>query len=100
MIPNTWLPNSPDLREELNRKKSENEAERVLQFIFEPGFSTAQAVTNVSGRGVGMDVVRTNIESIGGTVEIHSRPGLGTTVRVHVPLTLAIMPALIVHCAG
>jgi len=74
--------------------------ERVLQFVFEPGFSTAQAVTSVSGRGVGMDVVRTNIESIGGTVEIHSRPGLGTTVRVHVPLTLAIMPALIVHCAG
>ena len=74
--------------------------ERVLQFIFEPGFSTAKAVTNVSGRGVGMDVVRTNIEAIGGTVEIHSRPGLGTTVRVHVPLTLAIMPALIVHCAG
>lgn len=75
-------------------------AERVLQFIFEPGFSTAQAVTSVSGRGVGMDVVRTNIEAIGGTVEIHSRSGLGTTVRVHVPLTLAIMPALIVHCAG
>jgi two-component system chemotaxis sensor kinase CheA len=74
--------------------------ERVLQFIFEPGFSTAQTVTNVSGRGVGMDVVRTNIEAIGGTVEIHSRPGQGTTVRVHVPLTLAIMPALIVHCAG
>jgi two-component system chemotaxis sensor kinase CheA len=74
--------------------------ERVLQFIFEPGFSTAKAVTNVSGRGVGMDVVRTNIEAIGGTVDIHSRPGAGTTVRVHVPLTLAIMPALIVHCAG
>ncbi len=74
--------------------------ERVLQFIFEPGFSTAQAVTSVSGRGVGMDVVRTNIEAIGGTVDIHSRPGVGTTVRVHVPLTLAIMPALIVHCAG
>ena len=72
--------------------------DRVLQFIFEPGFSTAAAVTSVSGRGVGMDVVRTNIEAIGGTVDIHSVPGLGTTVRVHVPLTLAIMPALVVRC--
>jgi two-component system chemotaxis sensor kinase CheA len=75
-------------------------ADEVLQFIFEPGFSTAQAVTSVSGRGVGMDVVRTNIEAIGGTVDIHSRRGVGTTVRVHVPLTLAIMPALVVHVAG
>lgn len=74
--------------------------ERVLQFVFEPGFSTAKAVTSVSGRGVGMDVVRTNIEAIGGTVELLSRAGAGTTVRVHVPLTLAIMPTLIVHCAG
>jgi len=74
--------------------------DEVLQFIFEPGFSTAREVTSVSGRGVGMDVVRTNIEAIGGTVEIHSRRGAGTTVRVHVPLTLAIMPALVVHVAG
>ncbi len=74
--------------------------EQVLQFIFEPGFSTAQEVTSVSGRGVGMDVVRTNIEAIGGTVDIHSQRGAGTTVRVHVPLTLAIMPALVVHSAG
>ncbi len=74
--------------------------EEVLQFIFEPGFSTAREVTSVSGRGVGMDVVRTNIEAIGGTVDIHSRRGVGTTVRVHVPLTLAIMPALVVHAAG
>jgi two-component system chemotaxis sensor kinase CheA len=74
--------------------------EEVLQFIFEPGFSTAREVTSVSGRGVGMDVVRTNIEAIGGTVDIHSRRGVGTTVRVHVPLTLAIMPALVVHSAG
>ncbi len=71
--------------------------ERILQFIFEPGFSTAATVTSVSGRGVGMDVVKTNIEAIGGTVDIHSRPGCGTTVRVRVPLTLAIMPALIVR---
>jgi two-component system, chemotaxis family, sensor kinase CheA len=74
--------------------------ERVLQFIFEPGFSTAAAVTSVSGRGVGMDVVRTNIEAIGGTIDIHSVPGAGTTVRVHVPLTLAIMPALVVRCGS
>jgi len=74
--------------------------DRILQFIFEPGFSTAAKVTSVSGRGVGMDVVRTNIEAIGGTVDIHSRPGVGTTVRVRVPLTLAIMPALVVRVAG
>jgi two-component system chemotaxis sensor kinase CheA len=74
--------------------------ERVFQFIFEPGFSTAATVTAISGRGVGMDVVRTNIEAIGGTVELDSRPGLGTTVRVRIPLTLAIMPALIVYAAG
>ena len=74
--------------------------EQVLQFIFEPGFSTAREVTSVSGRGVGMDVVRTNIEAIGGMVDIQSHRGLGTTVRVHVPLTLAIMPALVVHCGG
>ena len=74
--------------------------ERVLQFIFEPGFSTAAQVTSVSGRGVGMDVVRTNIEAIGGTIDIHSAPGTGTTVRVHVPLTLAIMPALVVRCGS
>jgi len=74
--------------------------EQILHFIFEPGFSTAREVTSVSGRGVGMDVVRTNIEAIGGTVDLHSLRGQGTTVRVHVPLTLAIMPALVVHCAG
>ena len=73
-------------------------AEReLLQLIFLPGFSTAAAVTNVSGRGVGMDVVRTNVEKIGGKVEIESRPGKGTTLRLRIPLTLAIIPALIVH---
>jgi two-component system chemotaxis sensor kinase CheA len=69
----------------------------LLQLIFVPGFSTAAAVTNVSGRGVGMDVVRTNVEKIGGKVEIDSRPGKGTTLRMRIPLTLAIIPALIVH---
>ena len=70
--------------------------ERIFQFIFEPGFSTANAVTDISGRGVGMDVVRTNIESIGGTIDISSQRGIGTVVRVRIPLTLAIIPALIV----
>jgi two-component system chemotaxis sensor kinase CheA len=74
--------------------------ERILQFIFEPGFSTAAQVTSVSGRGVGMDVVKTNIEAIGGTVDIASRAGEGTTVRVRVPLTLAIIPAIVVRCAA
>src|SRR5450631_1378048 len=73
-------------------------AEReLLQLIFLPGFSTAAAVTNVSGRGVGMDVVRTNVEKIGGKVEIDSRPGKGATLRLRIPLTLAIIPALIVR---
>jgi len=70
----------------------------LLQLIFLPGFSTAAAITNVSGRGVGMDVVKTNVEKIGGKVEIDSRPGKGTTLRLRIPLTLAIVPALIVRC--
>jgi two-component system chemotaxis sensor kinase CheA len=69
----------------------------LLQLIFLPGFSTAAAVTNVSGRGVGMDVVRTNVEKIGGKVEIDSRSGHGTTLKLRIPLTLAIIPALIVR---
>ncbi|MEQ8329937.1 MAG: hybrid sensor histidine kinase/response regulator [Longimicrobiales bacterium] len=69
---------------------------RVFEYVFEPGFSTAGQVTPVSGRGVGMDVVRRNIEQIGGTIELHSVLGRGTTVRIKIPLTLAIMSALIV----
>jgi len=72
----------------------------VLQLVFLPGFSTADAVTSVSGRGVGMDVVRTNVERIGGKVEIDSHPGRGTTLRLRIPLTLAIIPALIVRVRG
>ena len=68
--------------------------------IFLPGFSTAEKVTKVSGRGVGMDVVKTNVEKIGGTVDVHSISGKGTTVRMKIPLTLAIIPALIVTTAG
>jgi len=73
---------------------------QVLRFVFEPGFSTAAQVTNVSGRGVGMDVVRSNIELIGGTVDLSSMAGQGTTVRVKIPLTLAIISALLVGAGG
>ncbi len=76
---------------------SEHEA---LHLIFLPGFSTAEKVTNVSGRGVGMDVVKTNIEKIGGTVDLQSQPGRGTTLKIKIPLTLAIIPALIVTSGG
>jgi two-component system chemotaxis sensor kinase CheA len=74
--------------------------QQIQQFIFKPGFSTAQNVTSVSGRGVGMDVVRTNIEKIGGTVEMKSVEGRGSTFTIKIPLTLAIVNALIVECAG
>ncbi|HJL15085.1 MAG TPA: chemotaxis protein CheA [Sandaracinaceae bacterium LLY-WYZ-13_1] len=72
----------------------------MIQLVFRPGFSTATKVTNVSGRGVGMDVVKTNVERIGGTIDVASRSGEGTTFRVQIPLTLAIVPALVVRCAG
>ena len=69
---------------------------QIGRFIFHPGFSTADNVTAVSGRGVGMDVVKANVDSIGGTVDVASRPGLGTTITIKIPLTLAIISALIV----
>jgi len=72
----------------------------VFHLIFLPGFSTAEKVTKVSGRGVGMDVVKTNVEKIGGVVDVRSTPGQGSTVRVKIPLTLAIIPALIATCGG
>jgi two-component system chemotaxis sensor kinase CheA len=72
----------------------------ALQMIFVAGFSTAKEVTSISGRGVGMDVVRANLEKIGGNVEVESRAGLGTTVRMRVPLTLAIVSALVVRSGG
>ncbi len=71
-----------------------------LHLIFLPGFSTAEKITNVSGRGVGMDVVKTNIEKIGGTVDLQSQLGSGTTLKIKIPLTLAIIPALIVTSGG
>ncbi len=74
--------------------------QQIRQFIFKAGFSTAETVTSVSGRGVGMDVVRSNVEKIGGVIELVSVPGKGTTFTVKIPLTLAIVSALIVGCAG
>ncbi len=70
----------------------------IMAMVFQPGFSTAAKVTNVSGRGVGMDVVKTNIESIGGAVSVDSTPGEGTVWRLTIPLTLAIIQALTVDC--
>ena len=72
----------------------------ISNFIFAPGFSTAAQVTSISGRGVGMDVVRSNIEQIGGTVELKSAAGAGTSFTIKIPLTLAIVSALIVEAAG
>ncbi len=72
----------------------------LMQLIFLPGFSTAERITNISGRGVGMDVVKTNIEKIGGTIDMQSTPGQGTTLKIKIPLTLAIIPALIVNAGG
>jgi len=70
----------------------------VFNLIFLPGFSTAEKATNVSGRGVGMDVVKTKVEKISGVIDIQSAAGKGTTVRVSIPLTFAIVPALVVSC--
>jgi two-component system chemotaxis sensor kinase CheA len=83
------------LRPEQARQLSEKDA---LGLIFLPGLSTAPKVTSVSGRGVGMDVVKTNIEKIGGSIDIASRRGLGTTIKLRIPLTLAIIPGLLVLC--
>lgn len=99
--------NSERIKEKVlkNGLATENELEslndqQIHHFIFRPGFSTAAEVTAVSGRGVGMDVVRTNIEMIGGTVELNSEEGKGTTFTIKIPLTLAIVSALIIECAG
>jgi len=85
------------LRPEQAEKLSDREA---LNLIFQPGFSTAQTVTKVSGRGVGMDVVKSNIEKIGGVVDISNRPGEGSTVKLKIPLTLAIIPGLVITSGG
>jgi two-component system chemotaxis sensor kinase CheA len=71
---------------------------QLLEYIFLPGFSTKSVVTSLSGRGVGMDVVKTNITKIGGSIEIDSPRGVGTNICLKIPLTLAVMPALFVRC--
>jgi two-component system, chemotaxis family, sensor kinase CheA len=82
------------LRPEQAERMGEREA---VNLVFLPGLSTAEKVTNISGRGVGMDVVKTNIEKIGGAVDLVSRLGEGTTVKIKIPLTLAIIPGLVVN---
>lgn len=72
----------------------------AVRLIFHPGFSTAETVTDVSGRGVGMDVVKTNIEKLGGSVELETEVGVGTQITVTLPLTLAIIPCLLVRAGG
>ena len=71
----------------------------IVHLVFAPGFSTAEQVSEISGRGVGMDVVRTNVEKLGGHVEVETEVGMGTTVRLRLPLTLAIIPSMIVGVA-
>ena len=85
------------IRPEQAERMSEHEA---MNLMFLPGFSTARAVTNVSGRGVGLDVVRCNVERIGGTVDVFSTQGKGTLIRLKIPLTLAIIPGLVAVSGG
>ena len=85
------------LRAEQASKLSERES---MNLIFLPGFSTSQKVTNISGRGVGMDVVKSHIEKIGGVADVFSQTGEGTTVKIKIPLTLAIIPGLVVTSGG
>ena len=79
--------------------QSMSEKERIA-LIFLPGFSLAEKVTDVSGRGVGMDVVKTNLDRLGGQIDIESKVGKGTTIRIKLPLTLAIIPSLMISCSG
>jgi two-component system chemotaxis sensor kinase CheA len=85
------------LRAEQADKLTDREA---FNLIFQPGFSTAKTVTNISGRGVGMDVVKSHIEKIGGVVDLSSRAGEGSTVKIRIPLTLAIIPGLVIMSGG
>src|SRR3954451_24171055 len=88
-------------RELIDAKTAETLSARdTIELIFQPGFSTADKVTNLSGRGVGMDVVKTNVGRIGGNVEVVTEPGVGTTYTLKIPLTLAIVPALLVTSGG
>src|SRR5262249_38599469 len=74
--------------------------EEVLGLIFLPGLSTRSTVDDVSGRGVGMDIVKTNIGKLGGVIDVHSEPGIGTKLTITLPITLAIVSALIVRAEG
>ncbi len=86
---------------EIDKTKIENMSDNELvRMIFKPGFSTAKEVTEVSGRGVGMDVVFSNLSKLGGSVDIESKVGIGTTIHIKLPLTLAIIPSLILDVAG
>lgn len=84
---------SPEIAAQLSKSE-------LIDLIFQPGFSTKEAVSNLSGRGVGMDVVKTNITNIGGTIDITSEPDMGTQIQLKIPLTLAIIPALFITCAA
>ncbi|MGE0489335.1 MAG: chemotaxis protein CheW [Vulcanimicrobiota bacterium] len=85
----------------LTRQEADTMSDRdLLSILFRPGFSTAAEVTNLSGRGVGMDVVKSSTEKIGGSIDLQSAVGQGTTVKMRIPLTLAIIPALIVETSG
>src|SRR3546814_19908551 len=85
----------------MNAAEADHMSDAAAQaLIFEPGLSTATAITAISVRGVGMDVVRSNLERIGGSVEVRSRLGQGTTFIIRVPLTLPIVPQLLVGVAG
>jgi two-component system chemotaxis sensor kinase CheA len=83
-----------------SEQAAEMSERQLAGLVFTPGFSTAEKVTSISGRGVGLDVVKMNIEKIGGTVDVSSLKGQGTTVHIKIPLTLAVLPALIVGSAG
>jgi two-component system chemotaxis sensor kinase CheA len=98
------LPRDKILQKAVDRglvKEGETLSDREIhQLIFEPGFSTAKQVTDISGRGVGMDVVRRNIEELRGTCEISSEPGKGSIFSIKLPLTLAIIEGMVVSCGG
>ncbi|MEN9846178.1 MAG: hypothetical protein RIS36_1325 [Pseudomonadota bacterium] len=85
----------------ISRERAQSMSEQdVHRLIFAPGFSTADTITNLSGRGVGMDVVKSSVEKIGGHVDISSHSGEGSSIRLKIPLTLAIIPALLLSCSG
>lgn len=95
-IKNKIIQNRLATAEEINLMNEQD----IITYVFKPGFSTSETVTAISGRGVGMDVVKTNIEKIGGTVDLKTNPGKGSMFIIKIPLTLAIISVLIVECGG